>query len=92
VTQVAWSNIVAAAGRRPDHELDGRNITLKLGSNVLTITARDAAGNIGTATMTAVLTIDFTFTDDPLVLRARRPGGPFLGAPSGYRQRPSALG
>src|SRR5258705_9632744 len=71
VTQVTWSNSRGGSGTATGTtSWTASNIILKLGSNVLTITARDAAGNIGTATMTAMLTIDFTFTDDPLVAQS----------------------
>ena len=39
-------------------------IRLKPGTNVLTVTARDAAGNIATRTLT--VTLSFKFSDDPL--------------------------
>lgn len=71
VTQVTWSNSRGGSGTATGTgNWTASNITLKLGSNVLTVTARDAAGNIGTATMTAILTIAFTFTDDPIVARS----------------------
>ena len=67
VTQVTWSNNRGGSGTATGTtNWTASSITLRLGSNVLTVTARDAAGNIGTATMTATLTIAFTFTDDPL--------------------------
>src|SRR5207249_7692827 len=39
-------------------------ILLRIGTNVLTVTASDAAGN--TATTTLTVTLAFGFTDDPL--------------------------
>ena len=40
-------------------------MVLRPGTNVLTVTARDAAGNTATATLTITLTL--RFTDDPLL-------------------------
>jgi hypothetical protein len=71
VTQVTWSNNRGGSGTATGTtNWTASGISLQLGSNVLTVTARDAAGNIGTATLTATLTIAFTFTDDPLIARS----------------------
>ncbi|PYM97031.1 MAG: hypothetical protein DME04_00070 [Candidatus Rokuibacteriota bacterium] len=71
VTQVTWSNSRGGSGTATGTtNWTASGIALQLGSNVLTVTARDAAGNIGTAAMTATLTIAFTFTDDPLVAQS----------------------
>ena len=45
-------------------------IVLRPGTNVLTVTARDAAGNTATATLTVTLSGAVTFTDDPLVAQS----------------------
>jgi len=71
VTGVTWSNSRGGSGTAAGTtSWTAGDIALQLGSNVLTVTARDAAGNIGTATLTATLTIAFTFTDDPLVAQS----------------------
>ena len=58
VTQVTWTNARGGGGTATgttSWTADG--IVLQAGANVLTVTARDAAGNIGTATVTV------TFSD-----------------------------
>jgi hypothetical protein len=59
VTQVTWSNSRGGSGVATGTTTWSAGITLQGGSNVLTVTARDAAGN----TNTDVLTVTFT---DPL--------------------------
>jgi hypothetical protein len=57
VTQVSWVNSRGGSGiasGTPSWSVSG--ITLQSGSNVLTVTARDAAGNSGTATLTVTYT------------------------------------
>jgi hypothetical protein len=71
VTQVTWSNSRGDSGMASGTtNWTASGIALRLGANVLTVTARDANGNIGTATLTAMLTIPVAFTDDPLVPRS----------------------
>jgi len=67
VTQVAWTNSAGGTGTASGTaSWTASGITLKLGTNVLTVTARDAAGNTGTARLTVTLSGSFSFTDDPL--------------------------
>jgi len=67
VTQVTWTNSRGGSGTATGTtSWTASGIVLQSGSNVLTVTARDAAGNTGTATLTVTLTASFTFTDDPL--------------------------
>jgi len=68
VTQVTWANSLGGSGTAVGATSWRANgIELRSGSNVLTITARDTAGNTATAVLTVTLTGTFTFTDDPLV-------------------------
>jgi hypothetical protein len=70
VTRVTWSNSRGGSGTAAGTtNWTANGITLQPGSNVLTVTAQDIAGNIGIARMTATLAIAFTFTDDPLVAK-----------------------
>ena len=48
---------------------ESTGIALQAGANVLTVTAKDAAGNTTTDVLTVTLVDTFTFTDDPLVAR-----------------------
>lgn len=58
VTQVTWSNNRGGSGTASGtSSWSATGIALQAGANVLTVTARDAAGNTGTATLTV------TFTD-----------------------------
>ena len=52
-----------------EEEQTASGIVLQPGENVLSVTARDDAGNSTTDTLTVTLTAAFTFTDDPLVAR-----------------------
>jgi len=61
VTQVTWTNSRGGSGTATGAtSWTASGIVLQAGSNVLTVTARDAAGNAGTATLTA--TFDNTQT------------------------------
>jgi hypothetical protein len=54
VTQVTWSNDRGGSGTASGAGIwTASGIVLQLGANVLTVTARDAAGNLGTASVTA---------------------------------------
>jgi len=67
VTQVTWQNMQGGGGTASGTTgwaVSG--VLLQPGTNVLTVTARDAAGNIATDSLTVTLTATFTFTDDPL--------------------------
>ena len=73
VTQVTWANSRGGSGTATGTtSWTTSGIVLQTGSNVLTVTARDAAGNIATATSTVTLTTTapFTFTDNPLTARS----------------------
>jgi hypothetical protein len=66
VTQVTWANNRGGSGTATGTtSWSASGIVLQSGSNVLTVTARDAAGNTATDTLTATFT-GFTFTDDPV--------------------------
>jgi len=67
VTQVTWANSLGSSGTASGTTIwTTGGMVLRLGTNVLTVTARDAAGNTATAGLTVTLT-PFTFTDDPLM-------------------------
>jgi Big-like domain-containing protein/parallel beta helix pectate lyase-like protein len=70
VTQVTWTNSRGGSGAAIGTTSWAVNgIALQPGANVLSVTARDAAGNTAMDTVTVTLTAAFTFTDDPLVAR-----------------------
>lgn len=61
VTQVTWSNNRGGTGTASGTTTwSAANITLQSGDNILTVSARDAAGNIGTDTLTVTYTPDTT--------------------------------
>jgi hypothetical protein len=63
VTQVTWSNNRGGSGTACGTTTwSTGGIALQSGSNVLTVTARDAAGNASTDTLTVTLTGSVTFT------------------------------
>jgi len=67
VTQVTWANNRGGSGTATGTtSWVASGVVLQSGSNVLIVTARDAAGNMSTVTLTVMLTGNFTFTDDPL--------------------------
>ncbi len=73
VTQVTWANSRGGSGTATGTtSWTTSGIVLQTGSNVLTVTARDAAGNTATDTSTVTLTTTatFTFTDNPLTARS----------------------
>ena len=73
VTQVTWTNSRGGSGATTGTtSWTANGIGLQPGENVLSVTARDAAGNTTTATLTVTRTAGFTFTDDPLVARNTR--------------------
>jgi len=70
VTQVTWvSNRGGGGTATGTTSWTASGIALQSGSNVLTVTARDAAGNTAIDTLTVTST-GFTFTDDPLTARS----------------------
>jgi hypothetical protein len=52
VTQVSWTNAAGGAGTATGTTSWSVTIPLQRGTNAITITARDAAGNLGVATLT----------------------------------------
>jgi hypothetical protein len=68
VTQVTWANNRGGSGVAAGTTTwTTGTITLQSGLNILTVTARDAANNRTTNTLSVTLTpTAFTFTDDPL--------------------------
>ena len=70
VTQVTWANSRGGSGTASGTtSWTASGIVLQLGANVLTVTARDAAGNTATDSVTVTRT-SFTFTDDPLAAQS----------------------
>ena len=70
VTQVTWANSRGGSGTASGTtSWTATGIVLQAGANVLTVTAKDAAGNTTKAALTVTLVDPFTFTDDPLVAR-----------------------
>src|SRR5439155_3359761 len=66
VTQVTWANNRGGGGTATGTtSWSAGGIVLQSGSNVLTVTARDAAGNTASDTLTVTFT-GFIFTDDPI--------------------------
>jgi hypothetical protein len=71
VTQVTWANSRGGSGTASGAtSWTASGIVLRLGTNGLTVTARDAAGNTATAIVTVTLSSTLTFTDDPLVAQS----------------------
>ena len=67
VTQVTWANDRSGGGTASGTtSWVASGIALQFGANVVTVTARDAAGNTATASLTVTLAGILTFTDDPL--------------------------
>jgi hypothetical protein len=67
VTQVTWANNRGGSGTAAGTtSWAASGIVLQPGTNVLTVTARDAAANTATTSVTVTLSATFTFTDDPL--------------------------
>jgi len=57
VTQVTWSNSRGGSGAATGTANWSASVALQSGSNVLTVTARDAAGNTSTDTLTVTYTV-----------------------------------
>ncbi len=73
VTQVTWANDRGGSGTATGTtSWTASGIALQVGVNVLTATARDAAGNIATASLTVTLTSTFTLTVSKTSPAARR--------------------
>ena len=71
VTQVTWANSRGGSGTATGTtSWSASGIVLQTGSNVLTVTARDAAGNAATRTLTVTRTTTSTFTDNPLTAQS----------------------
>lgn len=68
VTGITWENENGGSGTASGtSNWTASGISLQSGPNVLTITARDAAGNIDTATITVVSTFSSTDTTSPTI-------------------------
>ena len=71
VTQVTWRNSRGSSGPATGTtSWTASGILLELGPNVLTVTAQDATGNTGTASVTVTLRGTFAFTDDPITAQS----------------------
>jgi hypothetical protein len=62
VTQVTWSNNRGGSGTAIGTASWSASVALQSGSNVLTVTARDAAGNTSTDTLTVTYTPAASYT------------------------------
>ena len=68
VTQVVWANNRGGGGTAAGTSAWTAAVTgLRLGQNVLTVTAQDTANLTASTTLTVRLSLAFSFTDDPLV-------------------------
>ena len=68
VTQVTWTNSLGGSGiAAGTSSWTTSGIVLQLGANVLTVRARDAAGNVGTASLTVTVTGTSSDTTRPTV-------------------------
>src|SRR5439155_1056504 len=68
VTQVAWASSGGGSGTASGTtSWTAGGIVLQPGTNVLTVTAQDAAGNTGTATLTVTLTVTSSDSTPPTV-------------------------
>jgi hypothetical protein len=73
VTQVTWANNLGGFGTASGTTTwTVSGILLQVGTNVLTVTARDAAGNTAADTLTVTLAATSTFTDNPLMAQTTR--------------------
>src|SRR2546422_286034 len=80
VTQVTWANDRGGSGTATGTTIwAASGITLQTGGNGVTATARDAAGNIATASLTVTLTSTFTLT----VSKTGTGGGTVTSNPAG---------
>ena len=62
VTQVTWTNSRGGSGTATGTTSWSASVALQSGSNVLTVTSRDAAGNTSTDTLTVTYTAAASFT------------------------------
>jgi len=70
VTQVTWANSLGGNGTATGTTAwTASGIVLQMGTNMLTVQARDAAGNTKVATLTVTLS-GTSFTDDPLTAQS----------------------
>src|SRR5207244_10975394 len=66
VTQVAWANTRGGGGTASGTTgWTASGVLLQPGTNVLTVTARDAAGNTGTDTVTVTVNATTSLTEAP---------------------------
>src|SRR5207249_8698241 len=71
VTQVTWANSLGGSGTASGTtSWASSGIVLQTGTNVLTVQARDAAGNTATTSLTVTLSVTLAFTDDPLAAQS----------------------
>src|SRR5207249_2566719 len=71
VTQVTWANSRGGSGTASGTtSWASSGIVLQTGTNVLTVQARDAAGNTATTSLTVTLSVTLAFTDDPLAAQS----------------------
>src|SRR5207244_12352178 len=80
VTQVTWTNSRGGSGTATGTtSWTASGIVLQLGTNVLTVTAQDAAGNTATASLTVTFTPTFALT----VSKAGTGSGTVTSSPAG---------
>src|SRR5207249_10279123 len=80
VTQVTWANSLGGNGTATGTTAwTASGIVLQMGPNMLTVQARDAAGNTATDTLTVTFTPTFTLT----VSKAGTGSGTVTSAPAG---------
>src|SRR5207247_945982 len=80
VTQVTWANSLGGNGTATGTTAwTASGIVLQMGTNMLTVQARDAAGNTATDTLTVTFTPTFTLT----VSKAGTGSGTVTSAPAG---------
>jgi len=71
VTQVTWANSRGGGGTATGTTTwTASGIVLQTGTNVLTVTARNAAGNTATARVTVTLSGTLPLTDEPLIAQS----------------------
>jgi hypothetical protein len=71
LTQVTWTNSRGGSGTASGTtSWTASGIVLRSGTNVLTVTAQDTAGNTAAVVLAVTLTGPLTFNDDPLVAQS----------------------
>ena len=94
VTQVSWSNDRGGSGvASGTTSWSVTGIALQSGANLITVTARDAAGNTGTDTLTVTSAVDYDAPDrDGAIARERGDGGQYQHERDGHLQRGARSG